>query len=243
MGLTLSQVVPWGRSYQEYLALFALAPEELGRRILGCGDGPAAFNAELTRRGGAVVSVDPLYRFSAGEIRRRITETSETVLDQVRARQGDYVWKSIVSVEHLGAVRMLAMERFLADFEDGRRAGRYIAAALPSLPFADQQFDLALSSHFLFLYSGQLSARFHVDAIQEMLRVAHEVRVFPLLTLDGSRSPHVAAVCGRFRSKGFRLAIKPVPYEFQRGACEMLVIRPLEAPPPPRPASGDRPQR
>jgi hypothetical protein len=138
---------------------------------------------------------------------------------------------------------MLAMERFLADFEDGRRAGRYIAAGLPSLPFADQRFDLALSSHFLFLYGGQLSAEFHVAAIEEMLRVAHEVRVFPLLTQDGAPSPHVAAVCDHLRNKGFRLAIKPVPYEFQRGACEMLVIRPLEAPPPRRPASGDRPQR
>jgi SAM-dependent methyltransferase len=243
MGMTLEQVVPWGRSYAEYLALFALGPEELRGRILGCGDGPAAFNAELTRRGGAIVSVDPLYRFSAAEIRRRITETSQTVLDQVRAHEGDYVWRSIVSVEHLGAVRLLAMERFLADFEDGRRAGRYLAAALPALPFADQQFDLALSSHFLFLYSGQRSAAFHVAAIEEMLRVAHEVRVFPLLTLDGARSPHVAAVRGRLRSKGFRSVIKPVPYEFQRGACEMLVIRPCGAPVPPRPASGERPQR
>jgi SAM-dependent methyltransferase len=227
MGLTLEQVVPWGRSYEEYLALFDLAPEDLGRRILGCGDGPAAFNAELTRRGGAIVSVDPLYRFSAEEIRRRIAETSRTVLDQVRCHQGDYRWEAMRSVEHLGAVRMLAMERFLADFEDGRRAGRYIAAELPALPFADQQFDLALSSHFLFLYSGQLSAEFHVDAIQEMLRVAREVRVFPLLTLDGARSPHVAAVCDRLRCNGFRLAVKPVAYEFQRGACEMLVIKPL----------------
>jgi SAM-dependent methyltransferase len=195
MGLTLAQVVPWGRAYEEYLAMFDLASEDLGRSILGCGDGPAAFNAELTRRGGAIVSVDPLYRFSAERIRRRIAETSQTVLDQVRRHQGDYVWTSMVSVEHLGAVRMLAMERFLADFEDGRRAGRYIAAELPALPFADQRFDLALSSHFLFLYSGQLSARFHVDAIQEMLRVAQEIRAFPLLALDGALSPHVAAVC------------------------------------------------
>jgi hypothetical protein len=243
MGLTLEQVVPWGRSYEEYLAMFDLAPEDIGRRILGCGDGPAAFNAGLTRRGGSIVSIDPLYRFSAEGIRLRIAETYPAVLDQVRRHQGDYRWKALRSVEHLGAVRMRAMERFLADFEDGRRQGRYIAAGLPSLPFADRQFDLALSSHFLFLYSGQLSARFHVDAIQEMLRVAQEVRVFPLLALDGAASPHVAAAGERLRCKGFRLTIRTVAYEFQRGAFEMLVIKALQAPPPRRPASGDRPQR
>jgi hypothetical protein len=115
--------IPWERSYAEYLALFDLAPEDLRRRILGCGDGPAAFNAELTRRGGVIVSVDLLYRFSAEEIRRRIAETSQTVLDQVRRQQGDYVWKSIASVEDLGAVHLLARERFLADFEEGRGGG------------------------------------------------------------------------------------------------------------------------
>ncbi len=57
---TLDKVVPWGRSFDEYQQLFALTPADLERRILGCGDGPAAFNAEATRRGARVVSCDPL---------------------------------------------------------------------------------------------------------------------------------------------------------------------------------------
>gem|GEM_PF-5512513 len=32
--------------------------------------------------------------------------------------------------------------------------GRYRLAALPKLPFTDQEFDLCLCSHLLFLYSG-----------------------------------------------------------------------------------------
>ena len=35
----------------------------------GCADGPASFNAELSGRGGRVVSCDPLYRFDAAQIR------------------------------------------------------------------------------------------------------------------------------------------------------------------------------
>jgi hypothetical protein len=73
---TLTDVVPWGRSFDEYVAMFHLADADLARSILGCGDGPASFNAELTRRGGRVVSADPIYRFSADQIRSRIDATT-----------------------------------------------------------------------------------------------------------------------------------------------------------------------
>ena len=53
---TLDKVVPWGRSFDEYRRMFALTDADLRGRILGCGDGPAAFNAEATRLGMRVTS-------------------------------------------------------------------------------------------------------------------------------------------------------------------------------------------
>ena len=61
------------------------------------------------------------------------------------------------------------------------------------LPFNDGAFDLALCSHFPFLYSTQLGEAFHRAALREMCRVAVEVGVFPLLAHIGR--PHVAASC------------------------------------------------
>lgn len=206
--------------------MFDLTAADLDQPILGCGDGPAAFNAGLTERGGAMVSVDPLYRFDARQIARRIAETYATVMDEVRRNQGDYVWEAIPSVDALGTVRMAAMERFLSDFEAGRRKGRYVVAGLPCLPFGSGHFDIALSSHFLFLYSAHLPATFHYRALGEMLRVAREVRVFPLLTVDGLLSPHLPAVREDLTSQGFHLEVRPVPYEFQRGGNAMLVVKP-----------------
>jgi hypothetical protein len=46
MAFTLDQVVPWGRSFDEYRRMFALSDDDLGLRILGCADGPASFNGE-----------------------------------------------------------------------------------------------------------------------------------------------------------------------------------------------------
>ena len=226
MGVTLDKVVPWGRSYDEYVSMFGLSEDDLTLRILGCGDGPAAFNSLLTECSGSVVSVDPIYAFDAAQIRTRVAEAYDIVMTQARKNQDDYVWEAIPSVEQLGSIRMSAMENFLADFDTGKQEGRYIAGELPSLPFDNGQYDIALSSHFLFLYSAQLSAEFHLQALQEMLRVSREVRVFPLLTLDGTPSPYLHLVNGRFEKNGFDVKIKRVPYEFQRGGNEMLVIKP-----------------
>jgi len=227
MGFTLDKVVPWGRSYDEYVSMFDLTESDLELRVLGCGDGPAAFNSALSKRGGNVVSVDPIYVFDASQIRSRVSDTYETVMAQMRKNKSDYVWGAIPSVEQLGNVRMSAMETFLADFEIGKQEGRYIAGELPSLPFESGQFDIALSSHFLFLYSAHLSAEFHLRALQEMLRVAHEVRVFPLLALDSTPSPHLDFVSKYLENHGFDVEVKRVPYEFQRGGNEMLVIKPV----------------
>ncbi|MHB8388322.1 MAG: class I SAM-dependent methyltransferase [Acidobacteriaceae bacterium] len=227
MGFTLDKVVPWGRSYDEYVSMFGLTESDLDLRILGCGDGPAAFNSALCKRGGNVISVDPIYVFDAAQIRSRISDTYEAVMTQMRKNKSDYIWGAIPSVEQLGNVRLSAMETFLADFEIGKCEGRYIAGELPSLPFESGQFDIALSSHFLFLYSAHLSAEFHLQAIQEMLRVAHEVRVFPLLALDGTPSPHIDFVRNNLENHGFGVAVRRVPYEFQRGGNEMLVVKPV----------------
>jgi hypothetical protein len=224
MAFTLEQVVPWGRSFDEYVAMFALSDSDLGKRILGCADGPASFNCVLTRRGGWVVSVDPLYMFSAGQIRERITKTYDTVLAQARQNQHEFVWRNIASVEELGRIRMEAMEEFLADYPSGLAEGRYMAGSLPELGLSGRQYDLALCSHFLFLYSEHLSLDFHVRSIQELCRVAGEVRVFPLLELGARESRHLEAVVAALARGQHSLSVEDVPYEFQRGRNKMLKV-------------------
>jgi hypothetical protein len=54
--------------------------------------------------------------------------------------------------------------------------------------------------------------------------VAGEVRIFPLLVLGGERSPFVAPIVSALRADGFAADVRIVPYEFRRGANEMLSI-------------------
>jgi hypothetical protein len=56
--------------------MFALTDQDLAGAILGCGNGPASFNAEAASLGRRVVSCDPIYTFSAGEIERRVSKNT-----------------------------------------------------------------------------------------------------------------------------------------------------------------------
>ncbi len=223
---TLDQVVPWGRSFDEYRRMFALTDEDLNLQIIGCGDGPASFNAEATRRGGRVISCDPIYRFEKPQIQERIAATYDQIIEQTRRNVHEFVWgEGIRTVEELGQVRTAAMEIFLDDYDSGKASGRYVEAELPILPFASATFDLALCSHFVFLYSKQLDEAFHRAATQEMCRVAAEVRIFPLLALGGDRSPFIEPCVRDLRDRGHDVSIETVPYEFQRGGNQMMRIR------------------
>lgn len=205
--------------------MFALSEGDLVLRILGCGDGPASFNAEATRRGCRVISCDPIYQFKPAEIQRRIDQACPQIMSKLRETRERYIWDTFGTIEELGETRMAAMSRFLADFETGRTDGRYVPAALPSLPFRTGEFDLALCSHFLFLYSAQVGENTHIASLRELCRVAHEVRVFPLVSLDGSLSPHLRQVRNALLSDGFDVTLQPAKYRFQRGAEEMLVVK------------------
>ena len=230
MKLKLDNVVPWGRSRAEYLRMFDITIAELELKILDCGGGPASFNAEMTSRGyNNVISCDPIYQFSAEEIARRIQETYPVIVEGLKADRDKYVWQGeIASPTQLGKVRMAAMQQFLTDFPEGKKSGRYVTAELPVLPFDKQQFDLALCSHLLFLYSDQLDAAFHLHAILELCRVAREVRIFPLLDMSGELSPHLSGTIMELRQQGYRVETRQVDYEFQRGGNQMLRILKME---------------
>ncbi|HYQ92836.1 MAG TPA: SAM-dependent methyltransferase [Candidatus Competibacteraceae bacterium] len=223
--MKLDQVIPFGRSLDEYQNMFALSDGDLKKKIVGVGDGPASFNAELFALGKTVVSVDPLYIFSAEAIEKQFSSVVDLVIDQVKATPGDWVWSYHRSPAHLKANRVAALHAFVADYERGKAAGRYMVGELPILSFERDRFDLALCSHLLFLYSDHLSYEFHRASVREMLRVASEVRLFPLLTLRLEVSPHLHPLIKDLKTDGFAVRREQVGYELQRGGNEMLRIQ------------------
>jgi hypothetical protein len=225
MVMKLDQVVPFGRSLDEYIKMFELTPKELQKSMLGVGDGPASFNAEGTGLGYRIKSVDPLYVFSATQIQERFDAVVDNVIEQVRSTPGDWDWTYHQSPDNLRSNREKAIASFCGDFESGRAAHRYDVGELPHLPYQEGEFELGLCSHLLFLYSAQLDQQFHLDAVREILRVCQEVRIFPLLTLMLDPSPHLEAVIEALEADGFVCQVQQVEYCFQRNGNQMLKIQ------------------
>ncbi len=225
----ITEVLPWGRSFDEYRAMFDLDGRPFARagaapRVLDVGGGPASFTAEAVERGWQAVACDPLYAHDKAAIEGRIEAARAQIMALVRAEPERFVWTSIESPDALERLRLAAMARFLEDYETGREAGRYRTEALPALGLPDDSVDLALASHLLFLYSAQWDAAFHLAAVRELARVAAEVRVFPLLDMAGRTSAHLEPVLAALRAAGYGAEVLPVPYAFQRGGDRMLRV-------------------
>src|SRR6185295_11246059 len=102
VSMKLEQVVPWGRSLWEYAHMFDLDDTTLqSAKILGVGDGPASFNAEMHARGRRVVSVDPIYVFSPDEIRSRVDDTHDKLVAAATESHHLFTWDHLKSPEHM----------------------------------------------------------------------------------------------------------------------------------------------
>ncbi|HWC36557.1 MAG TPA: methyltransferase domain-containing protein [Mycobacteriales bacterium] len=213
------------RSFDEYVAMFALTEADLSRSILDCPGGAASFAAEASSRGASVVAVDPVYAAPP-------TWLAEHALDEaVRGNRHtgssieSFVWTFFADItDHLSR-RTQSARVFGEDLLTNPTT--YVAASLPRLPFRDASFDLVLSSHLLFMYADRLNEYFHVAAACEMARVARrEVRIFPLISDSGTDTRELLnAVRGAVAALGYTTLIAPSPYEFQKGGDEMLLIR------------------
>lgn len=75
--------------------MFKLTDENLSKKIIGFGDGPASFNFEARESGYNVTSLDPIYQFTRAELDKRIAETRDIVMEQTKNNIDNYVWTRI----------------------------------------------------------------------------------------------------------------------------------------------------
>ena len=110
--MILDRVVPFGRSQKEYELMFALSESDRTKSIIGIGDGPASFNAEMNAAGLTVISIDPIYQFKGAEIKSRFDACVDSIIEQVRNTPNNWIWSYHKSPEDLRANREKAILYF-----------------------------------------------------------------------------------------------------------------------------------
>lgn len=217
-------LVLWGHSLADYQEMFDLTEADLQKRILDCFGGPASFNAECHELGYNVVSIDDIFSRGHPNLENHIIDIFQSMLSKVRHHEECFVWDSVHSVDNLASQRQAGINKFLRDFEQGKAEERYFSGKLHVLPFADFSFELALCSHYLFGERAVEDVSVHTADILEMCRVAHEVRIFPLLDSHGDISPLVGPVMLALQQENMGVELRQVNYQFQKNGNAMLRV-------------------
>jgi hypothetical protein len=223
--LSIGEYLISARSFEEYQAMFALADGDLTEGVLDCPGGGAGFTAAARGRGIEAVAVDPVYAMPADRLVSRTTADLDRGSRFAAENAQRYVWNFYGDAAGHAQLRARSAARFAEDLL--AHPGRYVAAALPSLPFAEGSVGLVLSSHLLFTYADRLDRDFHLAALLELVRVSRgRVRVYPLVDQAGGELPELVDwLLGRLNASGVHAVVREVDYEFQRGARNMLELR------------------
>lgn len=209
------------RNLREYRAFFALTDDDLTRRILDCPGGAASFTAEATASGARVTAVDPVYDLPVTQLHAAALTHAARASGFSVSHHDQYDWGWYGTPQQHAQIRQSAATAFIADLQ--QHPERYVAAQLPDLPFADDSFDLALSSHLLFTYR-HLTVAQHIASIRELARVAAEVRIFPLVSITGEPADAlIESISLQLGQEGLRFRLVDVPFRFQKHATQMLV--------------------
>ncbi|MFI9162757.1 hypothetical protein [Kitasatospora aureofaciens] len=204
-------VLVTSRPLDEYCALFGLTRARLAALpgpVLDCPGGAAALAAEARALGCRVIAADPAYALPLPEVAARALAARTSMAVAMAARPELY--------PSPGPRRPDRPDRYLRSWDRARRLfaedsathpQRYVAAALPRLPFADGAFALTLSGYLLFAYPELFGSERQLAALIELVRVTAadgEVRVQPLHDGHGRRCGHLDRL--RYALGGRRIA-------------------------------------
>jgi len=224
MKLELERIVFIGRTFEEYIDMFSLSNEELkGKKILDCPAGACSFTAVGSNNGLNVTASDIAYYYPGDNLKNKGLHDIEHAMEQMEKSKRNYIWNYFKDVEDLKKHRLSALKDCTNHMKKSSES--YVPVTLPSLPFNDEEFDLLLSAHFLFMYADRLDYKFHLKTLDELLRVTkEEIRIFPLVDLEGKRYEHLDKVIEYLTIQGCVVDEVKVPYEFQKNANSMLKI-------------------
>ena len=195
-----------------------------GKRVLDCPSGVSSFVQEACKKGIDAHGNDIIYQFDKDAIVERAQQSIEKIYENT-------AWMNGFNFDFYGDIQNHKRHREQAfkGFDKHYSAQRYSNHTLPVLDYPDQSFDLILSSHLLFVYDDRFTYEFHLQAIQEMLRVAKKVQIFPLINFQNPHekkeknfSPYVYRLLDDL--KEYKINIEKVNFEFQlRGNYQMVI--------------------
>ncbi len=217
----MRKLVLWGHNVQDYQKMFNLSTDEINHsKILEFGCGPSAVNAPSR----SIVSCDPLFKQNNAELAASVQSSFADRVAQIKREKTPFDLSEAGSLEQLLAARQQGIDAFFADYASGKEEGRYIGSDGEDLPFSDFYFDFALVSHYLFADIEEQNVESHVRLIQELARVAKDVRIFPISDVLGRASQFLGPVLLSLQQAKYGVEVREVDFHLYRHGNAMLRV-------------------
>jgi hypothetical protein len=220
----MRKLVLWGHHVDEYREMFDLSQEDMNSRILEYGCGPSAVNAQQMEGGHQAVSCDPLFVLDKDTLYSKAIMIFAQMAEELHKEQNHFDFSPAGGLEELLTKRQKGMNQFFSDYQQGKAQGRYYGAADYHLPYPDFSFDFALSAHYLFADLEDQTLDVHLNIIRELARVAREVRIFPLIDLEGNSSEFLGPVLLQLQQNNYGVEVREVDYHLHQSKNAMLRV-------------------
>lgn len=220
----MRKLVLWGHNAEDFREMFDLTQDDLNSKILEFGCGPSAVNAQQKTKNHEVISCDPLFVLDKDTLSTKTSLIFAEMAEEVRAEERYFDFSRTEGLDNLLQIRKQGMVEFFADYEQGKKEGRYIGLSDYQLPFADFSFDLALSAHYLFADLDDQNIEFHLQLIRELARVAKEVRIFPLIDREEKTSDCLGPVLLGLQHDNYGVEVREVPFHLHKSGNAMLRV-------------------
>lgn len=220
----MRRLVLWGHHLEEYRDMFQLSESDLTMRFLEYSSGPSAVNFELQNIASECISCDPWFHLDVISLRNEINQNFEARLHQFQSQPQVFDLSRYGTLDKLIAYRREGIATFLADYDQGRLEKRYLPVRDNTLPFSHSSFDFALIANCLFSDLEYQTIDYHVQIIQELARVAKDVRIFPLVDAGGIPSPMLGPVLLKLQQANYGVEVREVTYHLQPKGNAMLRV-------------------
>ncbi len=220
MSVHLARPFTFAFTLDDYRQMFDLSEHDLSLSMLDYPAGFSSFNAQMTQAGHKVTSADPCYDLSLGDLKCHVDKQLQGLHQHFEQHANTLIASR--NRDGLLAEAKGSAEVFVDDYAQGHKDGRYQAVRMPTLPYADGEFGLVLSSHWLF--SDHPDSFYQMQTMREMVRVGHECRIFPVLDVSGEVSPGLGPLMIQLQQENYGVEIREVPFALQENGNAMLRV-------------------
>jgi len=209
----------WIYNLVDYQHIFALSDQELQKNVLDYPGGISSVNAELSALGKSIISADPFYHLGAKEMSLH----AQQILDKNIQYLNEHA--DILENQNIAAAEIIknwknSVELFLADYEIGKREGRYLMMSVPPQTI-NRSYELLLCADLLFNQQELLPAP---ELMASLCNLAAELRIFPLIAEKKVISGQLGPIMLDLQQRNFGVEIRAINYPLRRDATAMLRV-------------------